>query len=256
MNRLVFEGEYVEDLQRNGLKIIQPRDGYRFSADSVILAHFAAQKSLKGTPLKGNVADLGSGSGVMLFLLGALCPGLKLAGLELQEAVADRARRSVQLNEEVLNKLGSSIEIIHGDLRQASNYIKPGSADAVLSNPPFIAAGAGPVNRNMEIALSRQELSCTLEDVFSAAGLILKNKGRFFLVHKPTRLPDICCLGRRFSLEVKRIRIVQARPDSEPNMVLVECVKGAAPGSKLMTPLILFDENGNTSAETKLIYNN
>jgi len=251
MNKLVFEGEYLEDLQRNGLVIIQARDGYRFSADSVILAHFAANVSLKGT-----VVDLGTGSGVIALLLSALCPGLKLVGLELQQKEADRASRSVLLNQEILTKLGSSVEIIHGDLRQVAAYIKPGSVDAAISNPPFISEGAGPVNRNLEIALSRQEISCTLEDVFEAALVILKNKGRFFLVHKPSRLPDICCLGRRFSLEPKRLRIVQARPGSDPNMVLVECIKGAAPGSKVMPPLILFDENGNPSGETKAIYNN
>lgn len=249
MNELVLEGEYVEDLQRGGLMIIQPREGYRFSADSVLLAHFVAD-----TPVSGTVVDLGTGSGVMLFLLGALCPGLKLIGLELQETAADRAHRSVLLNKEVLDKFASHIEIIQGDLRQAESYIDPCSVDVVISNPPFIAAGAGPVNKNTEIALSRQELSCSLEDVFKAGKAILKPKGRFFLVHKPSRLADICCLGRLFSLEPKRLRMVQARPDSDPNMILMECVKGAAPGLKAMNPLVLVDDNGNPSAEAEAIY--
>lgn len=249
MNELVFEGEYVEDLQRNGLLIIQSRDGYRFSADSVILAHFAAETLVSGT-----VADLGTGSGVMLFLLSALCPGLKLIGIELQGAAANRAQRSVLLNKAALNKLEADLEIIQGDLREAVSYIKPGSVDAVISNPPFIAAGAGPLNKNIEKALSRQELSCSLEDVFKAGKAILKEKGRFFLVHKPSRLTDICCLGRLYSLEPKRLRMVQAGTESGPNMILAECVKGAAPGAKFMKPLVLFDHNGKPSAEAKTIY--
>lgn len=249
MNKLVFEEEYVEDLQRNGLRIIQPREGYRFSADSVILAHFAGASSLKGT-----VVDLGTGGGVMLLLLSALCPGLNLVGLELQERAADRARRSVELNKSVLQRLGAAVEIIQGDLRDAASYIKPGCADAVISNPPFISIGAGPVNCNREIALSRQELTCTLEDVFKAAGCVLKNKGRLFLVHKPSRLTDLSCLGRHFSLEPKTLRFVHPRLDSEPSMVLLECIKGSAPGARVMPPLVMFDAEGGPSQEIKTIY--
>lgn len=244
MNSLICEGEYLEDLQRNGLKIIQPRKGYRFAADSVILAHFAGD-----SPLAGTVVDLGTGSGIILLLLSALCPDAKLIGVEIQETSADRARRSV-----ALNNLNSSIEIIHGDLRNVSSYINGGSVEAVVSNPPFIPIGKGPVNRNMEIALARQELECTLADVFKAAGRILKSRGKFFLVHKPERLTDIFCLSRDFSLEPKRLRLVQARQESKPGMALLECGKDAAPGINVMPTLIMADEKGGPSAEIKTIY--
>ncbi|HHX95409.1 MAG TPA: methyltransferase, partial [Clostridia bacterium] len=114
MSELLLDGEYLEDLQRNGLRIIQSRDGYRFTADSVILAHFAAD-----SPLTGTVVDLGTGSGVVLLLLSALCPQAKLVGVEIQEKAADMARRSV-----LINGLQSSIEIIQGDLRDISTFIR------------------------------------------------------------------------------------------------------------------------------------
>lgn len=244
MNSLVFEGEYLEDLQRNGLRIIQPEAGYRFNVDSVILAHFAASFSLTGT-----VVDLGTGSGVILLLISALCPGLRLVGIEIQEDAADRARRSVKLN-----CLSSAIDIIKGDLRNILSYFDAGSVDAVVSNPPFFPKGAGPVNRNMEIALAKQELECTLDDVFASAGRILKNKGRFFLVHRPDRLAEICFIGRKNELEPKTLRIVSPRVDSEPSMVLVECIKHGAPGLRIIKPLTLMDDSGQPSPEIKAMY--
>jgi|LFRM01.1.fsa_nt_gb tRNA1Val (adenine37-N6)-methyltransferase len=244
MSELLLEGEYLEDLQRNGLRIIQSSDGYRFTADSVILAHFAAD-----SPLTGTVVDLGTGNGVVLLLLSALCPQTKLVGVEIQEKAADMARRSV-----LINGLQSSIEIIQGDLRDISIFIRPDSVEAVVSNPPFIPLGAGPVNRSREIALARQELACTLEDVFVSANRILKGRGKFFLVHKPERLTDICCLGRKYVLEPRRMRLVLPRPDGAPNMVLVEFVKQALPGLKVMPPLILADKDGNPSPEIKTMY--
>lgn len=244
MNSLVSEGEYLEDLQRNGLRIIQPRDGYRFTADSVILAHFAAEAQLSGT-----VVDLGTGSGIILLLLSALCPQVKLVGVELQEALAVRARRSVELN-----KLGFSIEVIHGDLREISSYIKPDSVETVVSNPPYIPLGKGAVNRSQEIALAKQELTCTLEEVFKAAGRILKSRGRLFMVHKPARLTDICCFSRQYAMEPKGLRFVQPSPDTAPSMILVECRKNCSSGLKLFPPLVLTDAEGQPSAEIKDMY--
>ncbi len=249
MVSLVLEGEYVEDLQRNGLRIIQPRDGYRFSADSVILAHFAGEASLQGT-----VVDLGTGGGVILLLLSALYPHLRLIGLELQKAVANRGKRSIVLNQKILNNRKYPIEIIHGDIREITRHIRPGIVDAVVSNPPFIRAEAGPANRNPEVALSRQELSCDLEEFFRAAGKILKGRGRLFMVHKPDRVTDICCLGRKHHLEPKRFRLVQLRGDAKPDMLLVECIKNAAPGVTFLPSLLLTDCQGNPSEEIKKMY--
>lgn len=241
---MLNEGEYLEDMQREGLQIIQSREGYRFSSDAVLLAHFTASFSLRG-----RVVDLGTGSGVILLLLSALCPEAEFLGLEIQEAVADMARRSV-----AINGLESRIRILHGDLRETEKFISPGSADAVVSNPPFIPKNAGPENLRKDITLSRQELACCLEDIFRASQRVLKNRGRLFLVHRPERLGDICVFGRQYGLEPKVMRMVMPRPGGEPNMVLFQCTKQASPGMKILPPLILTDENGNTSAEVAKMY--
>ena len=237
-------GENLEDLQRDGLMIIQHRDKYKFTQDAVFLAHFTADISIKG-----HVVDLGTGSGVIPILLSSLLPDVCVTGLEIQDDLADMAARSV-----FLNGLEERIRIVPGDLRDAEKYFKQCSVDAVVSNPPYMRAWSGPSSPNPGISAARQELFCTIEDVVRSAEWLLKGRGSFFLVHRPERLVDIFSAVRKNNLEPKRLRFVIPGKDREPRLVLLHCVKDAAPDLKVLKPLVVFEEDGVYTDEANRIF--
>jgi len=241
---ILREGEQLEDLQRNNLKIIQKRGAYRFSTDAVLLAHF-----VRLPKEDARVVDLGTGSGILPILLSALYPRASFVGIEVQEELADMAKRSAELN-----GLRDVIEIIHGDLRRITDYIKPNCADAVVSNPPYIPRDGGLVSPNRSIAFAKQELLCSLEDVFYAANRVLKGRGSMFMIHRPQRLADICCLGRKYDLEPKGMRFVHPKAGREANMVLIEFIKNSLPGMKVYSPLVVLKEDGKYTPEVEEMY--
>jgi len=241
---LLREGERLEDLQRSNLKIIQRSDTYCFTTDAVLLAHF-----VKLTRAEARVVDLGTGSGVLPLLLSSLYPGATFVGIEVQEELADMARRSVQIN-----MLEQRIKIVEGDIRRVTDFIKPNSADAVVVNPPYIPKNAGLTSPKKSIAVAKQEIMCNLEDVFRASNRILKGRGSLFMIHRPQRLVDICHYARRYHLEPKIMRFVFPQIGREANMVLLECDKNSQPGMKVLDPLVVLDEKGNYTPEVSKMY--
>ncbi|NLJ99834.1 MAG: tRNA1(Val) (adenine(37)-N6)-methyltransferase [Clostridia bacterium] len=240
---LLLNGETLEDLQRNDLQIIQRRDVYRFTTDAVLLAHFA--HLAPGT----NVIDLGSGNGILPLLLTALFPGAKFVGVEIQQVLADMARRSVRLNE-----LEDSIKIIEGDLTRISDYIKPNTFDTVITNPPYFPESSGLISANPSIAAAKQELMCSLEDIMIASNTALKGRGSLFMVHRPERLMDICHFSRKYDLEPKKMRFVFPKIGQGARVVLMEFVKNSSPGLVVLPPLILFGDDGKYTQEAREIY--
>ena len=197
MEELLRPGERVDDLQRKGYRIIQNGRLFCFGMDAVLLAAFSGVK--RGE----RMLDLGTGTGVIPILLEARTEGAFFAGLEICEASADMAGRSVKLN-----GLEDKISIIRGDIREADRIFPPASFDVVTSNPPYMTASHGLVNPNPEVAAARHEILCTLEDVVSQAARLLKPRGRFYMVHRPFRMAEIIRTLSRYRLEPKRLRLV------------------------------------------------
>ena len=174
---LLKEHERIDDLQRNGYKIIQDPCRFCFGMDAVLLSGFA--RADKGD----HVIDLGTGTGIIPILMEAKTEAVHLIGLEIQEESADMARRSV-----ALNNLESKIEIVTGDIKQAVELFGKSTMDVVISNPPYMIGQHGLKNPNSEKAIARHEVLCTLEDVVKAAAALLKPGGNFFMVHRPFRM--------------------------------------------------------------------
>lgn len=236
-------GERIDDLIRQDLKIIQNPASFCFSMDAVLLAHFA-------TVRKGDkVVDLGTGSGVIPLLLTVRQKELQIKGLELQEEAAERAERSIWLNE-----LQEKIQIIQGDLKRVTELLQVGQFDLVTCNPPYISPGHGLLNELDSITIARHEIMCTLEDVIREGSRLLSFKGRMALVHKPHRLVDILCLMRAHNLEPKRLRLVHPRPGRKPNMVLVEGLLGGGVELEVLDPLFIYGEDGEYTPELMRIY--
>jgi len=240
---VVHPYERVDDLQRSGLVIIQNPVKPRFSMDAVLLSEFATVKQ------GDRCIDLGAGTGVIPLLVWARRAPGRMVGVEIQADMADMARRSVELN-----GLADKIEIVHDDLKNAAEVFGVSCFDVVLSNPPYLRIDRGAPSAEQELALARHEVACTLEDVTSVAGKLLKSHGRLAMVHRPARLPDLLAAMRASRLEPARLRFVQARAASPPMMVLAEAVKESKVALAVMPTLVLYGEDGGYTDEINRIY--
>ena len=239
----LMENERLDDLQRNGLKIIQKTDGFCFGMDAVLLSGFASVKPGE------RALDLGTGTGIIPLLRSAKPKGDHFTGLEIQTEIMKMAQRSV-----ALNGLEKKIDIIQGDIKEASRIFGAASFDVVTSNPPYMNDAHGLKNPGDVKAISRHEVLCTLEDVVREGTKALKPGGRFYMVHRPHRLAEIITVMRQYKLEPKRMKFVHPFADKDANMVLIEAVRGGGAWLKLEPPVIVYKEPGVYTDEIYEIY--
>lgn len=237
------EGERIDELQRNGYRIIQNEKLFCFGMDAVLLSGFAKVKEGE------RVLDLGTGTGIIPILLAAKTAGKHFTGLEISGTSVDMARRSV-----ALNGLEERLEIVRGDIKEAGELFAPASFDVVTSNPPYMIGQHGLVNPDVEKAAARHEILCTFEDVVRAAAKLVKSGGRFYLVHRPFRLAEIIRTLSDYHLEPKRMQLVYPYADREPNMVLIEAVRGGKPRMTVEKPLIVYERPGVYCREITELY--
>ncbi len=240
---MLREGERFDDLERNNYKIIQNPEKFCFGMDAVLLSGFAAVKQGE------RVIDLGTGTGIIPILLRAKTAGRDFTGLEIQEESADMARRSV-----AVNGLSQEIQIITGDIKEASIIFGASVFDVVTTNPPYMNDRHGLKNPSLPKAIARHEILCTLEDVLRESAKLLRPGGRFYMVHRPQRLAEIIRILSKYSLEPKRMKFVHPFVDREPNMVLFECTRGGRPQVRIEAPLIVFERQGVYAREITEIY--
>ena len=243
MDSLIREDERLDDLQIKGYKIIQHPDKFCFGMDAVLLSGFA-------TVNEGERAlDLGTGTGILPILLEAKNAGEHYTGLEIQPESAEMARRSV-----LYNDLQDRIDIIEGDIKEASKIFGKASMEVVTSNPPYMTNHHGLKNPNDAKAIARHELLCSLDDVVRESAAVLKPKGRCYFVYRPSRLVEIFEAMRKYRIEPKRMRLVYPYVNKEPNMVLIEGVRGGRPQLTVESPLIVYDAPGKYTDEILEIY--
>ncbi len=234
---MIQEDETLDDLFRGRVRILQKRDGYRFSMEPILLANFAS-------PLRGGrVIDLGTGSGVIPVILAMRGEAREVVGLEVVEKLADMASRSVRIN-----GLEEKVRILRGDYRDVAALFPPQSFDHAISNPPYHPPGSGSVSPSPLRAQARHELSGSVEAVIEAARYLVKTKGRLWLTYPPARLVSLLACLRRHGFEPKRLRMVHGRKALPACMALLESVLGGKEGLEVLSPLILY-RNGNAYTE-------
>ena len=236
-------GERLDDLQIKGYEIIQSPGRFCFGMDAVLLSSYAKIRN------RELALDLGTGTGILPILLEAKNEGEHYTGLEIQEESADMARRSVSHN-----GLEDKIDIVTGDIKEASGIFGAASFHVITTNPPYMIGEDGLKNEKEALYIARHEALCTLDDILRESARLLKPKGRFYMVHRPFRLPEILAKMSAYGIEPKRMRLVYPYIDKEPNMVLLEGLRGGRPRMQVEPPLIVYQKDGEYTEELMKIY--
>ncbi len=240
---LLQPGERIDDLQFANLKVIQSPDAFRFGMDAVLLADFANARP-------GNrCCDLGTGTGILPLLLYGREPSITFDAVEIQPSAAERALRSVRLND-----LEGRICVHQGDIREIRTLLPHGAYDLVVCNPPYSPEASSLPSPKDGIRHARQEGACTLSDVAAAGKWLLRHHGRLCLMLPAQRLPEAFDTLRQHKLEPKRLRLSHARADRPARLCFIEAMLYARPGLAVEPPLITHENDGRESRELRRIY--
>jgi len=245
MKDILKNGERIDEIGFGNLRLIQKPEDFCYGIDAVLLATFAEVKK------NGKVIDLGTGTGIIPIILSHRTEATEIVGVEVQKDSYERGLRNVFLND-----LGERVKMVHSDVKQLvkEKKVNPHSFDAVLTNPPYVKGDGGIKNKETAKMIARHETTASLSDFIQEASLLLKDRGDFYLVHRPNRLVDISILCRQYKLEPKEIRLVSPNKDSAPNIFLIHCVKNGRPELKFLDPLYVYKEDGNYTDEIMKLY--
>ena len=224
-------------LAHNDLKIIQRKDMFNFSLDTVLLSQFCTiNKDVR------NIVDFGTNNAAIPLLLSKRTPK-KITGIEIQEEAVELAKRNIQMND-----LEEQIEIIHGDIKEVvKKAIKKGYTDRKVGEDSNL-------NENEYLTIARHEVKIDLEGIISSAAYLLDNKGRFAIVHRPDRMIDILNLMQKYDIEPKRIRFVYPKMNRESHVLLVEGMYKGKKGIKIESPLYAHNDDGSYSNEVRKMF--
>lgn len=234
----------IVDTLKNGYKIIQNSEMFKFGIDAVLLSHFAFNQ------IRNNekIIDLGTGNGIIPLLL-AKSRAKNITGLEIQEENVKISKKSIELNQ-----LEEKINIVQGDIKLVSENFSKHSFDSVLTNPPYMINNHGKQNPNDAKLIARHEVLCNLEDIISAADFLLKPNGKFFMIHKAFRLPEIFNSMINHKIEPKRMQMILPFTDKEANLVLIEGRKNGNPRLQIEKNLIVYEKPGTYTKMIEDIY--
>lgn len=235
--------ETVEDLQLNGLRLIQKKDTFRFGMDSVLLADFA---DIRPTD---TAADLGTGNGALIFLLYGRGKGNRYYAIDIQQEAASLAERNAELN-----SISDKVSVICADVKDAPQYIEPCSVDAAVCNPPYGQPAASLSSPFETKAVARSQGEETLDNLLKGAFRILKGKGKLYMVYPAPQMLFLMKRLQEHHLEPKRFRLVYPYASKPANLVLIEAVKDARPTLHPMPPLIIYETDGSLTNELKSVY--
>ncbi len=240
---LLYEGEKIDQLGYQGLRIIQDPQKFKFTMDAFLLAGFIKPQA------KQQIFDLGTGSGVLPLLLAGQDQVSEVCGIELQPELVALARRNVSLNH-----LEAQVRIIEGDLKELPLELKLNSFDYVISNPPFFPLAQGSPSLNKALALARFEIACNIEEVLQAAVRMVRGNGRVALIFPAERLGDLFTAFSKTKLALERLCLVHPKADAPANLVLVEARPGGKSKLKVLPPLFVYDESGNYTLAMQQIF--
>jgi len=237
-----FADETLDSILGGGLRLYQPRQGYRFSLEAILLARFAARRGAR------RVLELGAGCGVVALALAMLARPREVVALEFQPALAALIARNA-----ALNGLGA-VRAVCADLRNPRALgVTPDGFDLVLANPPFRARLSGRESPEPGRRVARGEAAATLADFVAAAARWARHGGRAAFVFAAARSAELLSALRARRLEPKRIRFVHPSAAAPASTVLVEARHGGGIEVTIEPPLIVYARPGTYSDEARAL---
>jgi len=221
------------------IRVMQSRNGYRFSIDAVLLANHAGL--INGVK---TVLDLGTGCGIIPLILAYRYPNIRIYGVEIQKGLADIAALNVKEN-----CMEDRIFILHKDMKEITSGMIPEPVDLVVSNPPYRKADSGRINPNQERAVARHEIKANLSDLLDAARRILPISGRFVTIYPAERTAELLINMHNADIEAKYLRMIHSKVQTEAKLILAEGIRGGHPGLKIAPPLFIYNEDESYTDE-------
>jgi tRNA1Val (adenine37-N6)-methyltransferase len=238
------KSETCDTLFGGKIKVVQEKDGYRFSIDAILLASFVWLR--RGE----RVIDLGTGVGVIPLILSKRGEGAEqIVGVEIQRRLAELAKRNI-----LINGLKGLITIYQGDIRGLNNTFPPSFFDVVVTNPPYYRVSSGRINPRSQKAIARHEVTCNIDDILQIAYYLLKEGGRVFVIFPARRAITLLDSLRSATLEPKRLRWVHSREGEEAKFILTEAHKGGGEGVEVLPPLFVYSDMGSYTPEMEILY--
>ncbi len=247
----IRKNERIDDLGINDLKIIQNKEYFCFGTDSVLLANFVKSENSNNV-----ILDLCSGSGVIPIILSAKKKYKKIFGVELQSEMYDLFDRNIKINnlEDSIISINENVKDIKNIRKKITSIMEKDKIDIITCNPPYKEIGTGLTTNHDVKTIAKCEVMCNLEDIFITSSKLLGKGGKLYLVHKPERLSDLIYFGRKYNLEAKEIRFVYPKINKKPSIVLISYRKDGGNGTKVLEPLIEYNDDMSYTDEIYRIY--
>jgi tRNA1Val (adenine37-N6)-methyltransferase len=210
------------------IRVLQPRDGYRFSVDSLLLADFARIRKFD------HVMDIGTGCGIIALVLAKKYSNVKIAALEKQKDLAGIAEKNI-----LLNHMDRQIALYESDLNEISKIFPAGSFDHIVTNPPYRSPLSGRLCRNSQESLARHEILTDLDQILSATRYALHPGGRVSIIYSADRVTKLLAGMRELNLEPKRMRMIHPDLNMPAKLILVEGCKDAGEELRVLPPIFL-----------------
>ncbi len=222
----------LNEFIRGKIKLYQPKEGYRFNIDSVLLSSFISINKKTGT-----ILDIGTGTGIIPLLLSLKYPNLKFYAIEIQDSLFELAKKNFNLN-------NLKVNLIKGDIKEYKKFFKANQFDYIVSNPPYFKQVSN-TKKNEEIKIARYEIKLSIDDIFKASKYLLKDKGKLFLVFPSDRFTEIIEKSKNSKLELKKARFIHPDINDKSTHVLMEFIKGGKEGLNIEKPLIIYSDKKN-----------
>ncbi|MGM0508485.1 MAG: tRNA1(Val) (adenine(37)-N6)-methyltransferase [Fusobacteriota bacterium] len=235
---MILEDEILEPLEKINKKIIQKKDGYRFSMDPILLVNFLNIRK------DSIIADFGTGSAIMPILLSNRKKLKKIYGYEIQDNISDMAQRSI-----ILNQLSNKIKIINKDIKKINKKF-----DIIISNPPYMKTDTGKISTNIQKAISRSELKVNLSELIKKAGDCLNSGGSFNIIYRTKRFEELLSNLDDNDFITHRIRFIRTKKNKNANLFMLEAIKNKDLGLNIIPELIIYDDNNKYVKEVQNYY--